>query len=73
MTHLPMIRREAFRLMSSTTTKSRGKIVFSKAIGLQARLDAIEALCRRYSSPSSEPGTHSLAFKIIKIIEDKTP
>lgn len=32
-------------------------------------IDEIERLCRRHSSPASNPGAHALANKIIRMIE----
>lgn len=33
------------------------------------KLAAIEALCRRYNNPSVNVGAHTLAAKVLKIIE----
>ena len=45
-----------------------------KALGgvqiLRAKLARIAALCRRYRSPASNVGAHSLAAEVLKIVEE---
>ena len=36
----------------------------------QEKLEAILALCRKYSHPGVNLGAHSLACKVIKIVND---
>ena len=49
------------------------KGIAKRAANADSAIDAIEALCRKYNSPATEPGTHALAAKILKIIEGKAP